>query len=499
MFSLSLPSLPKLQIRCGLPRQDSDAAEPLLSEILEEGTKDNCSEGSTNSGANGACKSSSKSSSDRSQGEEPVAATNNQGEEPQKQPAVLEGVTCFGLFCARLSCSWMLKLLIFFGMVVILFAGELGRPMWIPISLNKACQFNNDVRLGSRQPPMVSHSLKPDVHACFAFCEGFPSCQAVDYYSATKWCTAYAVACVQPTDTRDGASSYQIAEYCRLYNGTEGVIVGGECTLGIHVPTVWGTVHTEGLQMFLSPRNWLCSLTVALLYTYLTSSWVQEKTRFMRPIASRLSNPFLVAWRWMLAGGVRRKAVVLCILCLAWAVYTWETIAHPTCLGGVGMSWRGKAWCVGSLLLLLVVTCSAVRSILVGVILAVGGWFMSIFTALATFALSACFDMSALGITSAAGALTAGGTAAAATDAAVAAEGTAAITNVSSAVEAVSAADAAVATDAAVAMESVAGAEATIGAAAAAEAATAAEAAAATEAAIAADSVAAAALLCTIQ
>lgn len=386
---------------------------------------------------------------------------------------------CFGLFCARLSCSWCVKMVILLICVGYLFlSGPLSGPTWIPISAGKACQRCDDMQ-GAPQPLGHKAPLR-DLGACFDACNAVSDCQAVDWFNETKWCTLYAEACTKPTATWSGASSYQVAVACNLHNGTAGVLIAGRCTTAVELPTISAMAERQGENMLMSPRSWVCSLLVALLYTYLTSAWARQK---MRPVTTVAFKPARVGWAWFRRGGIRRKVCVLVIFLALWADLTvWEFGRPPTSEKAVRtmpMTERGwfAVWALGAILLV----CSPLRGCIVGLVATIGGWIMSAFLSMAALALSACFDVSALGLT---GVLGGAADAAAAADAGVALE-------------------AGAAGDAYAAGEGAAMADGAAAGEAAAEATAAADAAAASELAIAADTaaaadMAAAALLCVV-
>lgn len=392
---------------------------------------------------------------------------------------------CLQLCCARLCCSWCCKCMVLVVVVNAFFlSGPLSKPMWIPISQHAACENCDDLPRSAdafRQEAPMEGGLA----ACEALCSSYSDCQAVDWFNTTRWCNLYTQPCLKPTANWDGASSYQIAVSCTLFNGTSGVMIGGQCMAGIEIPTTWSVVKREIPKLLSSPRSWLCSLSVALIYTYVTSSWLRGKTR-----------PVVL---WITPKGPRGRSVLAwLLLLLGWWAFTYHEFGLPTMTakeesaeGGIfgQMALEQKLWYGVSFLALFLLCCPCSRSIILSGMLSLGTCIMSAFMSAVAFALSGCIDVTAA--TAAIG----GATAAGVTEATVAAEGTLAG---GAALEAGVAADGAMGAEGAVAADTAAGGAAAAEGATAAEAAVAADAAVAAEAATVAEGLGALAL-CAIQ
>ncbi|CAK9104661.1 unnamed protein product [Durusdinium trenchii] len=346
-------------------------------------------------------------------------------------------VHCFQLCCARLTCSWCLKgSLLVLAVNYIFLSGPLSQPLWIPISTKYACESNDD----GNGPKLVAHKkdLSGGLHACETLCNQHPGCQAIDWYNTTRWCNLYAVPCLKPTANWDGASSYQKAVVCQLSNGTSGVLIGGQCHVGIHVPSMSSVVVQEVPAMLSSWRSWSMTLLVTLIYCYMMSEWCREK---LRPAVKVATWPIVTPIRSTYQGGIARKVGVLVLLIAAWAAGTfryWGLPPHPekVARGEVPelplMEW---GWLGISLLALLLLLCKGFRACILSTVVAIGSCIMSVFATACTTAASLCFESSLL----ADAAVMGGG-------AAVAAEGAAGATAVAEAgatVEATAAADAA--------------------------------------------------------
>lgn len=399
-------------------------------------------------------------------------------------------VTCLQLCCARLSCSWCIKVTILLAAVQLLFLiGPLSQPIWIPVSLDKACQTNDDP--GKKPAPFSHQAPVRNLEDCKAACTSMKGCQAIDYFNITQWCNFYSTACTKPTAVWDEASSYQITVICTMHNGSTGVLIAGHCVLGIEVPTVTSTVMMEVPLMLTSPRSWGCSLLVACIYTYIMSPWFQQK---LRPVTWPCVSCCAATCRWVRAGKGRR-ALFLLLLAAAWVAFTIQTFGPPpTSIKRAVKDTPSRPmvewmWLGGSAIIFLMLLCKGLRTVILSAVLALGGCLMSGFTSVAACAMSSCVDVSAASAAGAAG-LVGAGTAALATDAAVTAEGAVAA-------EAMVGAEAVAGTDGAVAADAAACGGAAAEASAAADAAVAAEAAAAAEAATAAEGLAALAV-CTL-
>jgi len=80
-----------------------------------------------------------------------------------------------------------------------------------------------------------------------------------------------------PTADWDGATSFQMVEYCTMPNGTGGILIQGRCDTRVEPPTFWSLVHKEFVSMLTSPSSWCLSFFVAFVYSYVTSDWLREK------------------------------------------------------------------------------------------------------------------------------------------------------------------------------------------------------------------------------
>jgi len=419
------------------------------------------------------------------QGEELVFKKKGLSEGPRRRSSALnpDTVTCMGLCCARLSCSWCAKLGILLALLQGYFIwGSLSRPIWIPISTDKACEVCKDAAGCSK--PASHYAPLRDRAACESHCEDMDGCQAVDWYNATGWCNLYTQACETPSADWDGASSFQIAVGCNMHNGSSGILIAGRCHLGIEVPSAWSIARAEVPLMLSSPYSWSCSLTVALLYTYLMSPWFRGA---VKPAVNPLCAPVRGVVRWLWAGGIWRRLMLVPLVVLAWVAFTrWEFGSSPIPKSvdqAEQLPLSQLAWLGGSAFVAFLAICPMCRAWICAAFLTVVGWIMSLFTSLAACAFSACFDTAAAGL----GALALGGgsAVAAAADGTVVAEGAVAAEGLG-AVEAGTGAEGAAMADGAAA------------GGAAAEGAMAADAAVAAEAAAAAEGVAAAAVFCVV-
>jgi len=381
---------------------------------------------------------------------------------------------CMGLCCARLLCSWSCKLIVLIVAINLIFlSGPLSKPLWIPISLHQACEQNGDAPPPAGPFGHEENMVHGGLQACEALCEQSDDCQAVDWYNNTRWCNLYRQPCLKPTASWDGASSYQIAVACTFFNGSAGVLIGGHCMGGIQLPTRWHVVKHEIPAMLASPRSWLCSLTVAVIYTYATSRWLQQKVPLpggRRAACTRALLPVLGLACW---GAISYRY---------WGISAFHELAEGK---RPQLSLEEYIWYAASLALLIILLCPRSRGILLSGIASLGACLMSAFVNLAGCALSGCIDMTALAGTVAA----AGGTAAAGAEAAVATEGAAAM---EAGVAGEGVAGAATA-------DTVAGSVTTAEATTAAEAAVAADAATLAEASAVAEGVGAGLLFCTVQ
>eukprot|EP00434_Breviolum_minutum_P007366 symbB.v1.2.006500.t1/scaffold361.1/size299464/23 len=408
-------------------------------------------------------------------------------------------VHCFQVCCARLTCSWCLKMILLVVVVNYIFlSGPLSQPLWIPISTKYACEANDD-GTGPAIVQRVGHkaNVTGGLHACESLCNEYSGCQAIDWYNTTRWCNLYAAPCLRPTASWDGASSYQKAVVCQLYNGTSGVLIGGHCHVGIHVPSMSSVVEQELPAMLLSPKSWGMTLIVALVYTYVMSAWCRQK---LSPVVTTVSSVVMAPIRWTYRGGIARKVGMSLFLLAAWVAWTVHLFGLPPSSTAPRIrkgelpefSYDEWGWIGVSFLLFLLLICKGFRMCLLSVIVSVGTCIMSAFASACTWATSLCLESSLL-----ADAAVLGG-AGAATATVEGAAGAAATAEVGATAEA------AVAADAALGVEGSAAADVAAGGAAAGEAATAAEAAATAEAVVAADAVVAAEglgvlALCAIQ
>lgn len=130
-----------------------------------------------------------------------------------------------------------------------LFLNDIFSPiLWMPISLSKACQISDDLGGGPR--PFRQLADLQDLAACKAMCESIPSCQAVDWFNARRWCNLYTEPCIKPTASWDNASSYQIPMSCFLYNGSSGFIIHGRCQIAEGAPSVRSNA-SQALALYL--------------------------------------------------------------------------------------------------------------------------------------------------------------------------------------------------------------------------------------------------------
>lgn len=322
-----------------------------------------------------------------------------------------------------------------------------------------------------------------DLDACKNLCGATKTCTAIDWFQDTKWCNLYSEACVTPSAQYAGSSSYQLAIGCTLPDDSNGILLNGHCKAGVQVPSTRSVIQREVPQLLTSPRSWALSLFVAIMYTYVMSSWCRER---LKPLSTSILLPVLGAWKWLWSGGTVRTLIASLLVVAAWLSTTWVEWGPPP---EKMEDWLTRPltewlWLAVSFVALIMALCKGFRSLVLSAIVSVGAWIMSAFTALTACALSACFDAGALGLVYAGG--TASGEALLAADSLAAWEGVAAI-------EAGVGAEGVVAADASVA------AGATAEASAAADAAVASEAAAAAEALAATDGAIALGVLCTVQ
>jgi len=186
------------------------------------------------------------------------------------------GCDCARHCCARLFCSWFFKGAILLVVTKLIFlCGPLSKPWWIPISFDRACEKNNDplgsVRSNLKQ--IKDHTLD----MCQTACERTAGCTAIDVFNKTNVCNLYDIPCTYPTADWDGASSFQMVEYCTLPNGSGGILIQGHCDSRVEPPTFWSLVRQEFVGMCTSPSSWCLSLFVAFVYSYVTSDWLRDK------------------------------------------------------------------------------------------------------------------------------------------------------------------------------------------------------------------------------
>ncbi|CAJ1393418.1 unnamed protein product [Effrenium voratum] len=85
------------------------------------------------------------------------------GASVKKTRSFIEGkhVHCFQLCCARMSCSWCLKMTIFLGFVQSTFlVGPLSRPLWIPISTQYAQRLQSRAQGAPDARPLALRTLE---------------------------------------------------------------------------------------------------------------------------------------------------------------------------------------------------------------------------------------------------------------------------------------------------------------------------------------------------
>lgn len=81
---------------------------------------------------------------------------------------------------------------------------------WFTTSASYACQTNDDASAPTVTLTVTGFTLAQCKHKC-QYDEGW--CVAIDYFSATKKCNLYSVACEEPTFIGDGSSSYRFAAF----------------------------------------------------------------------------------------------------------------------------------------------------------------------------------------------------------------------------------------------------------------------------------------------
>eukprot|EP00928_Gymnodinium_smaydae_P009962 TRINITY_DN13735_c0_g1_i2.p1 TRINITY_DN13735_c0_g1~~TRINITY_DN13735_c0_g1_i2.p1 ORF type:complete len:457 (-),score=57.03 TRINITY_DN13735_c0_g1_i2:12-1307(-) len=180
------------------------------------------------------------------------------------------------LYCARITCVTVLKIIILCGCVqwVVLY-GILSRPLWIPNNPHAGCEANKDKDGGPTKLTYFTHISK--AQDCQGLCEDHgDGCEAVDYYEETGWCNLYKEPCIFPEARWDGAASYQVAKPCSV-NGTTGTIIAGHCNTSFQLPSFGKVMRTEVPRLLEQPSSWLLTLSIALLYTYLMSPWTRAQ------------------------------------------------------------------------------------------------------------------------------------------------------------------------------------------------------------------------------
>lgn len=418
----------------------------------------------------------------------------NGDEKDKKQQKAL----FFGLCLARLSCSWLAKVTIIILLLVALFyEGPMSKPIWLPVSMDKACQRCDD----ADKPTLLnSGASSSNLTGCQNLCREDHNCQAVDWFNKTSWCNMWSKACIKPTANWDGASSWQMAVTCVLHNGTMGLVVGGTCmTKGMELPTLGTTVRQALRERLASPESWLFTIAVVFLYLYFSLPWFREKlSPCMRPI----SMPLLKCWSWFKKGGIFTKTAFFIPFLLLWTIQTYRYWGLPprSVAAAKETPLKEQLWFICSGVVALIITCRPCRGCFLGAITVVGSFLMSVCISLATCLLAPCLDVAALSAAGAA-ALAAPGAMIADFFSGAAVVETVAAADVVGVHEAVAVGETAFTGEAAAIADAAAAGEAATEAAVATEVAVAAESAAAAEAAAAAATViggVAAVAACTI-
>lgn len=78
--------------------------------------------------------------------------------------------------------------------------------IWEPISLNAACETNNDRQAHIRRN-WGSYGF--NLESCKSRCENTQGCQGIDFYRSSGWCNLYNHPCKYPTAAHDGSSSWK--------------------------------------------------------------------------------------------------------------------------------------------------------------------------------------------------------------------------------------------------------------------------------------------------
>jgi len=353
-------------------------------------------------------------------------------------------VHCLRLCCARVTCSWFLKIFIVIMFTLYAVSRMLSHTRWLPISLHKGCQDSDDV-----SPISYVYNLK-HLENCKIQCLRLPGCKAVDWYDLTSVCIMFDKPCIHPEADDNGVSSYHIVEYCTAKNGTQGLLVAGKCDTAIPVPSYWSLTVEQMTSMFLSPRSWLCTLAVAGLYTYIMSAYFRLA---LKPLTSSATGYWARLWAL--------TKVVLLTAWLALGYELWSESETPDQEEGGHIMpplIPVYMWSGASALGVLFRICPCVRGCVLTVVGGVGAWIMALIGTCSGAALGVAFDFLSVG----ASGLFGGGAAM---------------------LETAAAADAAIAADTAIGVEAAVAADGAAAGSAAAEGAAAADATAAAEAA----------------
>jgi len=277
-------------------------------------------------------------------------------EEEKKQQQV-DRTVCVGLCCARITCSWTLKLIIVVGFVQYIFNyGALSRTLWLPISPTQACQTNDDGALGPK--PTKTWKETQSLLQCQRHCDDDADCQAIDFFNGTGWCNTFDVPCSLPTADWDGAASYMIAQSCNLHNGSSGILIRGKCNTLVQMPTLFGMLEIELETMVTSPRSWLFTLCIALPYVYLKSPpYVKERMKKFIPLTS-IAKVLKYAKKCPRSFGLLLTIVVFS----TWAYGTFYMFGAPDATKGIGgLSLMEQVWLGVSALGLLMFQCPKLR------------------------------------------------------------------------------------------------------------------------------------------
>jgi len=121
---------------------------------------------------------------------------------PLDEKEVPAAFVCCGHWTARMCCSWCFKVSVMMIILGWFFVwGPLSRPLWMPISMHRACQTCDDDVFGGC-PKFFQQKVLPKgtQDDCMLLCEEAESCNAVDWFRATRYCNLYEEACLKPAD-----------------------------------------------------------------------------------------------------------------------------------------------------------------------------------------------------------------------------------------------------------------------------------------------------------